>query len=68
MAPGDVIVLAQHGGQTQFLQVMLQQQLRGVGGMGRSVQSIVAHAERCCRGSEYRLQHARKALIEFFCA
>jgi hypothetical protein len=46
---GDVIVLAQHGGQTQFLQVMLQQQLRGVGGMSRSVQSIVAHAHASVR-------------------
>gem|GEM_PF-3948719 len=41
---GDVIVLAQHGGQTQFFQVMFQQQLRRVGGMNRGVRSIVAHA------------------------
>ena len=42
--PGDVIVLAQHGGQTQFLQVMFQQQLRRVGGMSRGVRSIASGA------------------------
>jgi hypothetical protein len=41
---GDVIVLAQHGWQTQFLQMMLQQQLGSVGGMSRRVRNIVDHA------------------------
>src|SRR5580700_8892589 len=33
-------------------------------------QSQVVHssAARFCRGSEHRLQHARKALLKFFCA
>jgi hypothetical protein len=42
--PRDLVVLAQDGGQAQFLQVMFQQQLRRVGGMSGGVGRIVAHA------------------------
>jgi len=40
--PRDLVVLAQDGGQAQFLQVMFQQQLRRVGGMSGGVGRIVA--------------------------
>ncbi len=49
---GDVIVLAQHGGQTQFLQVMFQQQLRRVEGNIHSCAAFEPSAQGPTWGSE----------------
>lgn len=31
-------------------------------------QEVHSPAARCCRGSEHRFQHTRKAFLKFFCA